>query len=131
VRSSPRVPIAINPVEAAEIDARLAAVDAGSHEHQCLLAKRLHPLIERRVPARCVEAAPGLRSARLRFADGTTVLVRGAVPGDLALLAAAMVRRSVPADACRSDGGCTRLLFGWPGGRRTLSILVTGLDQPD
>jgi len=59
------------------------------------------------------------------------VLARGADPGDIAVLAAAMRQRSMPPATCATDADGTHLVFRWPGRRRTLSILVTGLDQPD
>ena len=44
------------------------------------LAILIAPLVARRVPARIIEAVPSLHAARIRFADGTSVLVRGAHP---------------------------------------------------
>jgi hypothetical protein len=117
--------------EAADIDARLAAVLADWGDHRTSLAIRLQPLVERQVPARCIEAAPHHRATRIRFADGTTVLARGTAPGQVAVLAAEIRLRSLPPAACTTDEEGTYLLFGWPGRRRTLSILVTGMDQPD
>jgi hypothetical protein len=127
-RIAPQFP---DPDEAADIDARLAAVMAECGDHRTNLAIRLQPLVERQVPARCIEAAPHLRASRIRFADGTTVLARGTVPGQVAVLAAEIRIRSLPPAACTVDEDGTHLLFGWPGARRTLSILVTGMDQPD
>ncbi len=129
--SGPGAPQIADPDEAAEIDARLAAVLADCGDHRTNLAIRLQPLVERRVPARCIEAAPHLRALRIRFADGTTVLARGTEPGQVAMLAAQIRHRSLPPAACTIDEDGTHLLFGWPGRRRALSILVTGMDQPD
>jgi hypothetical protein len=125
-------PPGIDPAEVAEIDARFAAVDAEQAQHRDRrLALQLNPLVERRVPARGVEAGPGRQAARIRFADGTTVLVRGADPGDVGVLASWVRGRSVLPASCSTDVDGTRLVFGSPRGRRTLSVLVTGFDQPD
>jgi hypothetical protein len=123
--------------DVADIEARLAAVELDeAHRRNRRLVPRLQLLVDRRVPARCVEPAPGIGVARVRFADGTTVFARGAVPGDVALLAVAVQRRSLPPTACSVDSDGTHLIFGgppgeWGGRRRRLSILVTGLDQPE
>ena len=72
------------------------------------------------------------RAARLRFADGTTVVVKSVVPGDVAVLALAMRHGSVRPAACTTDlDGSTQLLFTWLGGHRELALRVVGLDQPD
>jgi hypothetical protein len=131
MRGSVQFPTGTGAVEAAAIDAPFDAVHTTVRQRDGVLASRLLPLVERRVPARSVEAAPDLGAARLRFADGTTVLVRGSVPGDHARLAGAVRQRSVPLEAFRTDGDQTCLVFDWPGRRRTLSVLVTGLDQPE
>ena len=49
----------------------------------------------RRVPARAVEAAPERRAVRVRFADGTQLLVRGTTPGDAGVLARWLRDRTV------------------------------------
>ena len=122
----------INPVEAAEIDAMLGVVDANQLDLALRLSWRLRTLVQRSVPPRVIGAAPVPRAARLGFADGTTVLVKSAVPGDLGVLAVAMWRGSVNAAACTADpDGSTYLLFTWPGGHHGLSLQVVGLDQPD
>ncbi len=133
----PRSPVLALPggtggAEAAEIEAMFAAVDADRHTLALWLSRKLFPLVERGVPPRVIEAAPVPRAARLRFADGTTVVVKGTSPGDLAVLAMAMRHGSVRPAACRTDPkGSTQLLFSWPDGRRRLSLRVVGLDQPD
>ena len=131
-RSSPIAASAgIDPVEAAEIDTLLAMVDADRSELTVGLWSRLRTLVQRGVPPRVIAAAPVPRAARLRFADGTTVLVKSALPGDLAL-AVAMWRGPVSTAACTTDAdGRAHLLFSWPGGHHGLSLLVVGLDQPD
>ena len=97
-----------------------------------LLASVLRPLVRRSVPPRLVEAGPVARSARLHFADGTTVLVRSIRAGDLAALAVIMRRCSAKPVSCAvGPDGSTRLQLAWPGGQRPLAVEVLGLDQPD
>ncbi len=84
------------------------------------------------MPPRLVEAGPVARSARLHFADGTTVLVRSLRPGDLAVLAVVMRRCSARPVSCTvAPDGSTQLQLVWPGGHRPLAMEVLGLDQPD
>ena len=124
-------PVDVDPVDLADVDARLAAIvaDAG-HARDVRLAALLRPLIERRTPARSVEVAQGLGTARVRFADGTAVLVEGEVPGDVAILARWIQRGSVVPVSLSTMGDGTHLTF-WTSSRRALSVRVTGLDQPD
>ena len=111
---------------------RFAAVVAGESEvRDRRLAVRLQPLVQRAVPARTVEAAPGLPSARIRFADGTTVVAQGHGPGDVGVLALWIRRTSVPPITCSTDADGVHLDFALPGTRRRLSVRVTGLDQPE
>ncbi|HTW06503.1 MAG TPA: hypothetical protein VME46_03280 [Acidimicrobiales bacterium] len=125
-------PLGARADEGAEIDALLAAVGAGSQELALKLSLHLSPLLKRGVPPRWVEGAPVARAARLHFADGTTVMVKGAVPGDVGVLAVAMRRRSVHTAAfATGPEGKTQLLFTWSGGRHRLWLQVLGLDQPD
>ncbi|HLI01113.1 MAG TPA: hypothetical protein VKV06_10025 [Acidimicrobiales bacterium] len=118
-----------DPAEVADIDRRLAVVDVSERDRRLVL--RLNPLVERHVPARQVKALPSLGAARIRFADGTTVLAKGSTPGDVAVLATVMRFRSISPVACRVRADGTHLLFARPGADDTLSIRVTGLDQPD
>jgi hypothetical protein len=122
----------LDPADAADLDARFTAVEAEQAvERNRRLALKLQPLVDRRVPARSIERAPGVGAARIRFADGTAVFVRGVASGDVGVLAALMHRRAVPPEACSADADGTRLTFGWPGRRQRVSVVVTGLDQPD
>jgi hypothetical protein len=126
------VPGGVAPAQAAEIEAMFASVDAGGRALALRLAVKLGPLVQRGVPPRMLEPAPVAKAARLRFADGTTVVVKATSPGDLAVLAMAMQRGSLRPTACLSgpDGGAWLQLRG-PDGRYRLSIRVVGLDQPD
>ncbi len=98
--------------------------------HTVLVASRLRQLIDRKVPARAVEAVPGVHSARVRFADGTALLVRGEVPGGVAILASRISKGPVPvAASLQADG--THLAFQARAARSRVSVLVVGLDQQD
>ncbi len=123
---------AASTADGAGLDEALASAEAGSPELALRLVRRLAPLVERGVPARAVEAGPAARSARLRFADGTTVVVKGLVAGDVAVLATAMTRWSVrPVAWANAPEDVTHLLLTWPGRRHGLWLRVAGLDQPD
>ena len=127
----PAVAVDVDPLDVAEVDARLDAIaaDAG-HARDVRLAALLRPLLDRRTPARTVEVAQGLGTARVRFADGTAVLVEGEVPGDVALLARWIPRGSVVPVAVLTLSDGTHVRFRTTS-RRELSVRVTGLDQPD
>ena len=72
------------------------------------------------------------RTARLRFADGTTVLVKVDVPGELGTLAVIMRRGSLKPAALKTDfDGSARLLLSCSDEHRGVSLHVVGLDQPD
>ena len=125
-------PARIAPADAAAIDAMFAVLDPDLLHLARRVSWRLRPLVERGVPPRVIEAAPVPRAARLRFADGTTVVVKGVTPGDIGVLAVAMRQGSVKPARCETDAeGRARLLFTWLGGHRSLSLRVVGLDQPD
>jgi len=130
-RASLGVP-GVGHADACEIEAMLDAVGAGARELALRLSLRLNPLVKRCVPPRAIEAAPVQRAARLRFADGTSVVVKSLVPGDVGVLALAIRRGSVKPAACMTEAdGSTRLVFTGLAGHRQLSLRVVGLDQPD
>jgi hypothetical protein len=115
----------------ADLDAafdRLCA--AHSHELGVLLAARLSQLVGRRVPVRAIRQAPGERSVRVCFADGTVVLARGQIPGDFARVAWALHGRPVRLAGFSSDEAGTHLDFRWSPDQRMAAVAV-GLDQPD
>ena len=129
-RAEPEVE-GVQPTDVAELTARFASVDAEEAEaRDARLVARLRPLVERRVPLRQVEAVWGLAATRLLFADGTAVVVRGVAAGDVGVLAMWVRSTSVPVTGCVRGGGGVELSFTQPRGRRRLSVLVTGLDQP-
>jgi hypothetical protein len=124
-------PGGLAPADLAELDARLAAVEADhAHDRDAHVAVRLQPLVDRRVPARVVEAVPDLHAARIRFADGTAVFVEGSAPGDVAVLASWVRGRSVPPAACSTSARGTHLLFRSSTRAPDLCVRVTGIDQP-
>jgi hypothetical protein len=128
---APVEPPSLAPADLAELEARLAAVEANhARDRDAHVAVRLRPLVDRRVPARVVEAVPALHVARIRFADGTAVFVQGSTPGDVAVLATWIRARSVPAAACSTDAGGTHLLFRSSTRAPDVCLRVTGVDQP-
>lgn len=124
----------LDPADLDDVAARMQAVDTtevrGRHE---LLASRLRPLIDKRVPLRVVEPVPGLQSVRVRFADGTALVGHGESPGDAGVLASALGRRqAVWVGSWATDERGTHLRFVLSADRqRRLVFVVTGLDQPD
>jgi hypothetical protein len=121
-----------DPTEVEQIEALLAAVGTDRRDFALRLSSRLGPLVRRGVPPRVIEGAPVPRAARLRFADGTTVLVKVTVPGELGTLAVIMRRGSLMPAAFSTDrDGSAHLLLSCPGEHRRVSLHVVGLDQPD
>lgn len=115
-----------------ELEAVLAAADLDRDGFALRLSSRLQPLVQRGVPPRFIEAAPVPRAARLRFADGTTVLVKTAVPGELGTLVLTMRQGSLrPVGWGTHPDGSAHLLLSCPVEQRCLSLHVVGLDQPD
>jgi hypothetical protein len=120
------------PGEAEQIEAVLAAADVDRREFARRLSLRLQPLVQRGVPPRVIEAAPAPRAARLRFADGTAVLVKATVPGELGALALTMRHGSLkPSGWSTGPDGSAHLLLSFSAEHRLLSLHVVGLDQPD
>jgi hypothetical protein len=126
----PASPLATN--EEDELEDRFHALDTEGTPFARRLALRLQPLVCHGVPPRCIEAAPVPRAARLRFADGTTVIVKGVAPGDIGELALALSLGPVRLAACehRPDGS-TYLVLKRARRSRELSLRVLGFDQPD
>jgi hypothetical protein len=122
----------IAPGDRDDLGARFAAIEADlARDRDLRLAYRLRPLVERGTPVRVVEAVPALGAARIRFADGTAVLVHGDGPGDLGVLASWVRCGSVLPCACALDGNGTHLVLRSPGRHRQLGVRVAGLDQPE
>ena len=122
----------LDPLDLAEVASRLDAVESDVlRQRDELLASRLRPLVDKRVPVRLVEPVPQLGAVRIRFADGTAVMGHGDAAGDAGVLAKLIRERSVWPGACSTDERGTHLIFAWSGGRKHLSVLVSGLDQPE
>jgi hypothetical protein len=121
----------IAPHDVAELEARWGSLDA-DHRRRCdeLLMSRLRPLVNRRVPVRVVEPIPARRVVRIRFADGTAVVGRGEVAGDTGVLMSLVSKQSVWPGSFTTDDAGAHVVFSWSGGR-CMTVLVTGLDQPD
>jgi hypothetical protein len=118
--------------DVAELEQRFAAVDhdeATQRDRQ--LAVQLDRLIERRIPVRSVEAAPSVGAPRIRFADGTAMFVHGEAPGDVGVLAMWTQHGSVLPVACSTELDGAHLALAAAGSVKRVSVLVSGLDQPD
>jgi hypothetical protein len=116
----------------ADIGAVLTPDDADRREFARRLSLRLYPLVQRGVPPRVIEAAPAPRACRLRFADGTTVLVQVSIPGEVGALAVTMRHGSLKPTGCTTDqDGSAHLFLSSSAENRWLSLHVVGLDQPD
>ncbi len=115
----------------AGVEAALARVWA-EHvgEADTLLESRLRLLVHRGVPARAIRPAPGTRTVRVVFADGTVLLCRGSGQGDFGRLGLAMLHHSVRLGSFRRTADGTRLEFRWHPDQ-SLAALAVGLDQPD
>jgi hypothetical protein len=123
----------IDPADVSDIEGMLAAVDAELSHKALVVVARLAPLVGRRVPTRVIEAAPVVPpAARLRFADGTTLVVRSDTPGDVGKLVRYVHYGSVwPASFTVDDDGGIHLWLTWLDGAQRRSVRVLGLDQPD
>jgi len=124
--------LGVDPDDAAELDARFAAAseDVATSRDE-IVAARMAPVVRRRVPVRVLEPMPARGTTRIRFADGTTILARGAMAGDLGVLAAVMREHSVRVTSCARAPDGLHLALDWTGRSRPLDLVVTGLDQPD
>jgi hypothetical protein len=128
----PPCEVMFDPVDRAELEALLASVERdGRGDQGAQLSVGLHDVIARHVPLRTVEANWALRAVRLRFADGTAVLLSGARPGAFGVLASRVRQGSVCLLGCRPDPAGTTLVFDGPRGREILLVGAASLDQPD
>jgi hypothetical protein len=128
----PTEPDGFSDGDLADLDGAFAAAEAEEARHRdARLAVLVAPLVARSVPARVIEPAPGLHAARIRFADGTSLLVRGRTPGDVGVLARWVRERRVVPVGCSTNDGRTELAFRVGGRSSPFVLLLTGLDQPD
>lgn len=111
-----------------------ATLEAAAAEHRAVQARHLVTRLEqvraRGVPLRGAEAFGTDGVVRLRFADGTAVLVRGNERGSLSTVAVAVVR-SIPVllSDVHDDGRAVRAEFRW-NQRHHVGVEVLGYDQP-
>lgn len=90
---------------------------------------RLGSVVRRNVPLRAVRPGPARGLARIYFADGTTLQVRGRQVGDLGYLAATAITQKVWVSDFHAEHSNVVLDLDW--GRGHVSVLAVGLDQAD
>lgn len=111
-------------------------VDDGEQQARGRVTDRLQVqlpvIVARQVPVRGITAGPVEGVARLRLADGTTMLVGARQPGDLGRVVRAVAdKRAVLLTGWdRGPQGLAITLGGVPG-RTPVSLRVLGPDQPD
>lgn len=114
-----------------ELRRQLTCTCAAHSDLRGALAEALLRVRNRAAPLRHAEAFGSEGAVRLRFADGTTVLVRGDGKGGLGMAAVAAVRGEtvllsrLQVDAAGIDG-----VVSW-GRRHHAHFHVLGADQPD
>ena len=94
-----------------------------------VLLYRLGSVVRRNVPLRAVRPGPARGLARICFADGTTLQVRGRQVGDLGYLAATAITQKVWVSDFHAEHSNVVLDLDW--GRGHVSVLAVGLDQAD
>lgn len=112
-----------------------AALEATAAEYDAEFSQRmaytLDRLSRRGTPVRGMEAFNDDGVVRVRFADGTTILVRGERPGELSAVAMAVVRsQPVLLTSLRETGSGVVAALRWPGPARPVTIRIVGRDQP-
>lgn len=92
----------------------------------------LETLRTRRVPVRGLEPGPVTGVGRLRWGDGTVMLVTPARPGELSrVLRTLETRRSLILLSYEPGESGTRLTLRGGVGRDPVQLVVVGRDQPD
>lgn len=94
-----------------------------------ILLNRLGNVTRRSVPLRSVRPGPARGLARICFADGTTVQVRGRQMGDLGQLAVTAITQKVWMSNYHAEHSNVVLELDWKRGH--VSVLAVGLDQDD
>ena len=94
-----------------------------------ILLNRLSNVVRRNVPLRAVRPGPARGLARICFADGTTLQVRGRQAGDLGYLAVTALNQKVWVSDFHAEHSNVVLDLDWSRGR--VSVLAVGLDQAD
>lgn len=114
-----------------ELNDIFAAVDSeASVDFIRMLHLRTHELIGRQVPVRDIRAAPTRKVARIAFSNGDVVLATSQNPGDLVLMAKAMLVTSVTLKGLTETEQGPMLRFVWNYGH-SLDVFAVGLDQAD
>jgi hypothetical protein len=121
----------LDPRDVADLDAALAATEREIfRDRAARLSAGLSHLVERRVPVRTIEPDWATHAVRVRFADGTTMLVSGASPGAFGVLASRLREGSVCLLSCEPAPSGTNLVFDGPHGRETLHVTSAGVERP-
>ncbi|WP_353081321.1 hypothetical protein [Tessaracoccus lapidicaptus] len=114
-----------------ELRRRLSGAASAPADLRGALAEALLRVRNRAAPLRHAEAFGSEGAVRLRFADGTTVLVRGDGKGGLGLAAVAAVRgETVLLSELRVTQAGIHGALSW-GRRHRVDFDVLGADQPD
>ncbi|MCB0891960.1 MAG: hypothetical protein R2703_16205 [Micropruina glycogenica] len=129
-RFAPLPPLELTEPDALELAelGRRVEQDFGLAPVQILL-HRLGNVTRRSVPLRAVRPGPARGLARICFADGTTLQVRGRQVGDLGYLAATAITQKVWVSNYHTEHSTVVLDLDWNRGR--VSVLAVGLDQAD
>lgn len=127
---TPRSTLNLDETDAAELLAleRRIEQEFGAAPVQLLL-HRLGNVTARNVPLRTVRPGSSRGLARICFADGTTLQVRGRHAGDLGQLAVTAITQKVWVSHYRAQESSVVLDLDWHRGR--VSVLAVGLDQAD
>lgn len=113
--------------ELAELSRRFDAEYAAAGVQ--VMLNRMGEVVRRNVPVRAVAPGPVKGLARIRFADGTTLQVRGRHAGDLGQLAVTTITQRVLVSAYRPEHNSVVVDLDWRRGR--VSVVAVGLDQAD
>lgn len=114
-----------------DLQSRLeTAYQEAGHSKEVLVSAQLDLIRDRQVPLRSVRPAPSEHTARLRFANGTTVIARAARPGQIYQLAMALQRHHVTLRSWTLQGESMALVLQWPPDG-TADLIAEGLDQAD
>ncbi|MFT3833671.1 MAG: hypothetical protein QM711_10185 [Micropruina sp.] len=94
-----------------------------------VLLHRVGNVVRRSVPLSAIRPGPARGLARMCFADGTTLQVRGRQVGDLGQLAVTAITHKVR--VCDYHAEDSRVVLDLEWGRGRASVLAVGIDQAD
>lgn len=118
-----------DPSDLNELSGRMSTIATVYGEGDTVeLTRRLQRLIDKQWPVHSIAAAPAREATRIRFIDGTTLLVKGESVR-LARLAHERRHHPVRLAASRTDSVGTQLTFVYRGGHFATSLV--GFDQAD